>query len=62
MEYHITVLQDYQNSGSNAGKTRVSSRNPKTSKGGTNVAISGAPNGTGLSRTANNSEYKSALR
>ena len=55
------LLQEYLSSSSKAGKF-TSSRDQRNGKSGSSLATSGATNGTGLSRTVNNSEYKSQLR
>ena len=54
------LFQEYLSSSSKVGK--FTSRDQRNGKSGSSLATSGATNGTGLSRTANNSEYKSQLR
>jgi len=54
-------LPEYLSSGSNAGKFKASARDPRNGKSGNSTSTSEATNGTGLSRTANNSEYRSQL-
>merc|ERR1719288_6204 len=53
-------FEEYLSSSSKAGKF-TSSRDQRNGKSGSSLATSGATNGNGLSRTTNNSEYKSQL-